>query len=59
MTMKTQTDRTALLSGSFEFLGAQLKETADEKLILELALRGYDLSKLRDEPTTAEIMKIG
>ena len=26
---------------------------------MELALRGYDLSKLRDEPTTAEIVKIG
>ena len=38
---------------------AELKNTADETLFLELALRGYDLSKLRDEPTTAEIVKIG
>ena len=30
-----------------------------ETLFLELALRGYDLSKLRDEPTTANIIKIG
>ena len=31
------------------FLGGELKQTADETLFLELALRGYDLSKLRDE----------
>lgn len=36
-----------------------LKSEADETLFLELALRGYDLSKLRDKETTAEIMKIG
>ena len=40
-------------------LGSSLKKEADETLFLELALRGYDLSKLRDEETTAEIMKIG
>ena len=44
-------------------LGSSLKATADETLFLELALRGYDLSKpLRpdaEEPTkTAEIVKI-
>ena len=46
-------------------LGSSLKTTADETLILELALRGYDLSRLRDDtkpdtpPTEAEIVKIG
>ena len=41
-------------------LGSSLKTTADETLFLELALRGYDLSKLRDDnETTAEIVKIG
>ena len=40
-------------------LGSSLKLEADETLFLELALRGYDLSKLRDEnKTTAEIVKI-
>ncbi len=37
---------------SFRFLGRELKETADETLFLELALRSYDLSKLREEETT-------
>ncbi len=52
-------------SESFQFLGAELKETQDETLFRELALRGYDLSRLRDdtEPDTplteAEIVKIG
>ena len=32
---------------------------ADETLFLELQRRGYDLSKLRDDETTAEIVKIG
>ena len=40
-------------------LGSSLKKEADEALFLELALRGYDLSKLRDEEMTAEIIKIG
>ena len=40
-------------------LGSSLKKEADETLFLELALRGYDLSSLRDEETTAEIIKIG
>ena len=31
---------------------------ADATLFLELARRGYDLSKLQDEETTAEIVKI-
>ena len=48
-----------LSSRSPQFLGGELKKTTDEKLFLELALRGYDLSKLRDEPTTPEIVKIG
>ena len=42
------------------FLGSSLKSTADETLILELALRGYDLSSLREtDETTAEIIKVG
>ena len=47
------------------FLGSSLKSTADETLFLELALRGYDLSRLRDDtepdtpPAEAEIVKIG
>ena len=36
-----------------------LKAITDETLYLELTRRGYDLSKLQDEPTTAEIVKIG
>ena len=47
-------------------LGSSLKSTADETLFLELALRGYDLSKpLRADtepdtsPAEAEIFKIG
>lgn len=39
-------------------LGMSLKKEADETLFLELALRGYDLSRLRDEEATAEILKI-
>ena len=52
-------DRTHLLSSSFRFLGGHLKTTADETLFLELDLRGYDLSRLREDETTAEIVKIG
>ena len=52
MAVDSQPYRTSLLSGS-------LKLEADETLFLELALRGYNLSKLRDEETTAEIIKIG
>ena len=44
--------RTGLLSSS-------LKKEDDATLFMELALRGYDLSRLRDEETTAEILKIG
>lgn len=43
------------------FLGSSLKREADETLFLELALRGYDLSKLREgteTAPTAEIVKI-
>ena len=40
-------------------LGSSLKTIADETLFLELALRGYDLGKLRDDETTGEIVKIG
>ena len=42
-------------------LGSALKKEKDETLFLELALRGYDLSKpLReDDETIAEVVKIG
>ena len=78
MSLDAELHETLLLSGSdaklsdhdhcdgtlrFEFLGGELKNTADETLFLELALRGYDLSSLRDktetDQTTAEIIKIG
>ena len=55
----SERDRILLSSRSVKLLGAELKKTADETLFLELALRGYDVSKLRDEPTTANIVKIG
>ena len=52
----SESDRITLLSGS-------LKKEADETLFLELALRGYDLSSLREntetDETTAEIVNIG
>ena len=57
-TTSSERDRT-ILSHSFRFLGGELKGTADETLFLELALRGYDLSKLRDNETTTQIVKIG
>ena len=48
------------------FLSSSLKNTKDETLILELALRGYNLSSLREKEdiddnagATAEIVKIG
>ena len=40
-------------------LGSSLKKEVDETLFLELALRGYDLSRLHDEEPQAEIVKIG
>ena len=41
-------------------LGSSLKNSSDESLFLELGLRGYNLSKLRNhEETTADIRKIG
>ena len=46
-----QRDESPLLSGS-------LKTTTDEKLLLELAKRGYDLESIRKKKTTAEIVKI-
>ena len=58
-TSSSERDGSDLLSRSFRFLGAELKETADETLFLELALRGYDLSKLREDEPTSEIIKIG
>ena len=61
MALGSERDRTDLLSRSFRFLGGELKGTADETLFLELALRGYDLSQLRDSAneTTTDIIKIG
>ena len=53
MALASEPYRVSLLSGS-------LKKEADETLFLELALRGYDLSKLRENTeATAEIVKIG
>ena len=43
----------------FGFLGSSIKNTPDETLFLELARRGYDLSKLRDEEATGEVVRIG
>lgn len=41
-------------------LGSSLKREADETLFLELALRGYDLSQLREsDEKIGEIVKIG
>ena len=40
-------------------LSSSLKKQTDEALFLELARRGYDLSKLRENETTAEIVRIG
>jgi broad-specificity NMP kinase len=41
-------------------LSGSLKKEADATLFVELAVRGYDLSKLRENAeTTAEILKIG
>ena len=57
--MAVERDRTALSSRSTQFLGGELKQIADETLFLELALRSYDLSKLRNETTTSNIVKIG
>ena len=63
MALESESYRTTLLSESFQFLGSELKTTADETLFLELALRGYDLSLLRDDdktqPPAGEIVKIG
>ena len=61
MALGSERDRTDLLSRSFRFLSGELKATvSDETLFLELALRGYDLSRLRDESSTdtAEIIKL-
>ena len=60
--LSSERDRTDLLSRSLScsHLGGELKATvSDETLFLELALRGYDLSKLRDNATTGETVKIG
>ena len=59
MALDGESYRTLKTSESFQFLGGELKETQDETLFLELALRGYDLSKLRENETTGEVVKIG
>ena len=63
MALETESYRRIQTSESFHFLGGELKETKDETLFLELALRGYDLSRLRDpdenKTPTGEIVKIG
>ena len=49
-------------ASAIRFLGAELKQTADETRLLELVLRGYNLSSVlrdNDEKPTAEIIKIG
>ena len=52
VTSDSESDRSPLLSGS-------LKKTSDDKLLLELAKRGYDISGvLREDTETAEIVKI-
>ena len=58
MALDAESYRTDILSSSFRFLGGHLKTTADETLFLELALRGYDLSKLRGEEASEGIIKI-
>ena len=49
--------------GESPLLSRSLKTTSDENLLLELAKRGYDLSRLREDADTAapagEIVKIG
>ena len=62
MSIDAESYRSIQTSESFHFLGAELKTTADETLFLELALRGYDLSSLREndetQPPAGEIVKI-
>ena len=56
-----ESDRTKR-SGSPKLIGSELKTTADETLFLELALRKYDLSRLREgtgADTSVDIVKIG
>ena len=48
----TESDRIPLSSRSLE-------DIDDETLITEFRKRGYDLSRLRENETTAEIIKIG
>ena len=48
----SESDRTTLSSRSLE-------DIDDETLITEFRKRGYDLSRLRENETTAEIIKIG
>ena len=55
--MRLQCNEIHILVSSFHFLGAELKSTADETLFL--ALRGYDLSRLRDDQATGGVVKIG
>ena len=50
--LMTESDRSPLSSRSLE-------DIDDETLITEFRKRGYDLSRLRENETTAEIIKIG
>ena len=56
---ESERDGSDLLSRSVHFLRAELKAITDETLFFELALRGYDLSRLRENETVANIIKIG
>ena len=40
-------------------MSGSLKDTPTENLLLELALRGCDLSRRRENETTGEVVKIG
>ena len=49
-----------VLPSEIGILGSLLKKETDATLFLELALRWYNLSRLRDkDEATAEIVKIG
>ena len=63
MSLDGELHESGILGSSLHFLGAELKSTADKTLFLELTLRGYDLSKLRENAEEAslagQIVKIG
>ena len=57
---RTAVEAIALHSESYRSLKMynSLKAPSDRELLMEMKRRGYDLSKLRDEPTTVEIVKL-